>query len=152
MPGEAVLAETPSGCQCSSRRLAPCPRPLTDSVCRAQIRTFPGCQAGRSLRTMPPLSARRASSATKARSSAAPHFSLSVLLLLGVRGDENEWEENVYVFMISQSSAVSRSETASAHNRRLEGRWNLHWQEHSLPRFTHFCFGSVGGCMSKQPE
>lgn len=82
----------------------------------------------------------------------SPALLSSVLLLLGVRGDENEWEENVYVFMISQSSAVSRSETVSAHDGRLEGRWNLHWQEHSLPRFTHFCFGSVGGCMSKQPE
>lgn len=47
---------------------------------------------------------------------AHPHFSFFLLLLLGVQGDENEWEKNAYVFMISQSSAVSRSETVSAHD------------------------------------
>lgn len=69
--------------------------------------------SGHSLRTMPPLSARPASSGTKTRSSAAPDLSFLLLLLLGVQGDENDWERNAYVFVISQSSAVSRSETVS---------------------------------------
>lgn len=63
---------------------------------------------------MPPLSARPRSSGTKTHSSAAPDLSFLLLLLLGVQGDENEWERNAYVFVISQSSAVSGSEAVSA--------------------------------------
>lgn len=55
---------------------------------------------GHSLPTMPPLPAR---SGTKTRSSAAPDPSF---LLLGVQGDEKDWERKACVSVMSQSSAV----------------------------------------------